>query len=113
MNNIIAVEEPRWLVELRNQCNRRPQRKVAKELGYSSSVVSQVLKGKYAGNLNNVAEMVCSVYLGQTVICPVMGELEVHRCKQYQKETFSATNRQRVRRYRACRTGCVNSDIEV
>lgn len=110
--NIIATETPRWLVELQQQCNGKSQTKVAKELGYSPAVINQVLKGTYKGNLSNVAETICSVYLGETVICPVMGELEKHRCKQFQKETFSATNPVRIRRYRACRSGCINSEVQ-
>lgn len=108
---VIAIDTPRWLVELKAQCNSKSQNKVAEELGYSPAVVSQVLKGVYKGDVQGVAEMVCSVYLGKVVICPVMGELEKHRCKQFQKEPFSATNQTRVRRYRACRTGCINSEI--
>jgi DNA-binding transcriptional regulator YdaS (Cro superfamily) len=108
----IAVETPRWLSELRRQCAIKPQSKVAKELGYSSAVVSQVLAGKYKGNIQRVSETICSVYLGETVICPVMGELEKHRCRRFQQETFSAVNPLRVRRYRACRSGCINSELE-
>ncbi len=108
----IATDAPRWLMELQRQCKTKPQTKVARELGYSAAVINQVLKGAYKGNLKNVADAVCSVYLGETVICPVMGELEKHRCKQFQKDTFSATNPIRIRRYRACRSGCINSDIQ-
>jgi len=108
----IAVETPRWLLELRNQCRKKPQTKVAAELGYSPATVNQVLAGKYKGSLARVAETVCSVYLGETVICPVMGELEKHRCRQFQKEPFAATNPVRVRRYRACRMGCPNSQLQ-
>jgi len=107
-----ARKTPRWLSELRIQCKKKPQTKVAQELSYSPAVINQVLAGKYKGNLERVAETVCSVYLGETVICPVMGELEKHRCRQFQKETFSATNPIRIRRFRACRTGCINSDIQ-
>jgi len=110
---ILASNEPLWLKELRDQCSRQPQSKVAKEMGYSPAVINQVLAGKYRGSLEKVSSMVCSLYLGETVICPVMGELPTHRCKQYQQETFSATNPLRVRRYRACRAGCHNSEIEV
>lgn len=110
MNNIVT--EPLWLKELRNQCNKKPQNKIAKEMGYSPAVINQVLAGKYKGSLDKVSKMVCSLYLGETVICPVMGELPTHLCKKYQQETFSATNPIRVRRYRACRSGCTNSEIQ-
>lgn len=111
MNDLIASEVPRWLSELRVQVASKTQAKVAAELGYSPAVINQVLASKYKGNLPRFAETVRSVYLGETVFCPVMGELEKHRCRQYQKEPFSATNPVRVRRYRACRAGCINSEI--
>lgn len=108
----IATDTPRWLNELHRQCNAKSQTSVAKQLGYSVAVINQVLSGKYKGNLSRVAETVCSVFLGETVICPVMGELEKHRCRQFQKEPFAATNPTRIRRYRACRSGCTNSEIK-
>lgn len=111
MNNVIH-DEPLWLKELRSQCQKKPQSTIAKEMGYSPAVINQVLAGKYKGSLDKVSKMVCSLYLDETVICPVMGELAAHRCQQYQQETFSATNPIRVRRYRACRSGCINSELK-
>ena len=107
-----VIDQPRWLIELRKQCQEKTQVKVGKTLAYSSTTINQVLKGKYKGDLDKFAKKVCSVYLGETVICPVMGEIPTHECAKYQQETFSATNPIRVRRYRACRSGCVNSEIE-
>ena len=104
-------DEPLWLKALRAQCEKKSQNKVAKELGYSTAVINQVLKNKYQGNVKKLSSVVCSLYLGKTVICPVMGEIPAHQCTSYQQETFSATNPMRVQRYRACRSGCENSQL--
>ena len=104
-------EEPLWLKELRAQCEKKSQNKVAKELGYSTAVINQVLKKKYQGNVKKLSSIVCSLYIGKTVICPVMGEIPSHQCTSYQQETFSATNPLRVKRYQACRSSCNNSKL--
>jgi hypothetical protein len=113
MMEVIAADTPRWLAELERQCRLKTQTKVGKEIGYSSSVVSQVRNRKYeGGNLEAVAARIRSVYLGETVMCPVTGELEKHLCQQFQKEPYLNTNLIRRRRYKACRSGCINSQIE-
>lgn len=91
-----------WLDALRGACSASSQRKVAERIGYSTSVVNQVLSGKYAGDLDAVKAKVEGVFMGLTVDCPVVGELPRNRCLEYQRQPFAATNHLRVQLSRAC-----------
>ena len=93
-----------WLEVLRAACAtpNSSQRKVAERLGYSTSVISQVLGGKYAGDIKAVKAKVEGVFMGATVECPVVGELPRNRCLEYQGRQFAATNHLRVQLSRSC-----------
>lgn len=104
--------EPVWLATLREQCRTYSQSQVAEMIGYSPSVVNQVLQDKYLGDTARVEKAVRGAFMGETCFCPVMGEIPVNRCMSIQKQPFASTNPQRVRLYRACRAGCGNSQIE-
>jgi hypothetical protein len=101
---------PRWLALLREHIARTSGARVARELGYSPALVSQVAACKYGGDLERVARRVIEVYGGQHVECPVLGEIALACCAQERKRPFAATNPVRVRLYRACRTCMHNPD---
>lgn len=96
--------EPDWLEVLRAACKARNQASVAKDIGYSAAVVSQVLKGAYKGDLNAVRQKVEGALMGLTVECPVIGELPRNRCLEYQRQPFASTNHMRVQFSRTCPT---------
>ncbi len=102
----MTATEQDWISALRAACTARgsSQRKVAAELGYSTSVINQVLSGKYNGDWNAVQTKVEGLLLGISVECPVVGELPRNRCLDYQRRGFAATNHIRVRLARACPT---------
>lgn len=107
---------PDWLAVLRQQCQATSQTAVAQRLrqadGYpSAAVINQALKGKYAGNIDRLRALVEGVYLGKTVVCPVVGEIARSDCEAHQRAPFAATNPLRVRLYRACRSGCPHSKL--
>ena len=109
MNMLVSTkEEPRWMQELRKHCNQKSQRKVAYELDYSPTVISQVLKGIYQGNIKKFEQTVRGAYLGETVNCPVLGELEKNRCIEYQNQKMNNVNPLRVLLFKACNGGCSN-----
>lgn len=91
-----------WLVVLRQACKARKQSVIAAEIGYSATVVSQVLTGNYKGDLKAVQQKVEGALMGMTVECPVIGELARNRCLEYQRQPFAATNHIRVQFSRAC-----------
>ena len=102
--NLVETDAPRWLTELRHQCANRSQAKVARELGVSGALISQVLKGKYPGDLTRIEKLVRGEYLGDTVTCPILGELELDNCQRYQRDKIATHNPLRVQLYRACKT---------
>lgn len=97
------TNEPAWLAVLREQCvPYGGQARAAEKIGYSATVVNQVLKGKYPGDLKAVQARVEGVLMGVTVECPIVGELPRNRCLDYQVREFAATNHLRVQLSRAC-----------
>ncbi|WP_051219469.1 helix-turn-helix domain-containing protein [Oceanobacter kriegii] len=104
LTDALSIDEPRWLTELRNQCLSRSQAQVARELEVSGTLVSQVLNGKYPGDLSRIEKLVRGQYLGDTVTCPILGELELDNCQRYQRDGITTHNPLRVQLYRACKT---------
>ena len=101
---------PHWVIALADACDHASQKTVAERIGYSPAVVNTVLKGKYNAGMAAVEQAVRGALLAETVDCPVYGDLEGHRCLEYQRRKFAATNPTRVRLYRTCRT-CVHNKI--
>lgn len=107
----LATDSLRWLEVLNQQCALKSQKKVGEEIGYSSAVVNQILQGKYRGDIAAVEQAVRGAYLGETVFCPVLGEISINLCKQHQRAIYAATNPTRIKLFRACRAGCANSKL--
>lgn len=105
---VLARSEKNWLTVLHDECKKRNQRVVATELGYSQSVINQVLKGTYGGDNDKVRAKVEGLYMGATVMCPVVGAIPRNRCIEQQGRPFAATNPMRVQMYRTCPT-CPNN----
>lgn len=96
------MNTPDWLTVLRDCCHSSSQAAVAKRISYSPTVVNQVLKGVYKGDLHSVQKAVEGALMGLTVDCPVIGELPRDRCLEYQRRGFAATNPLRVTLAQAC-----------
>lgn len=99
-----------WLAALRTACAESSQSAVAKRLGISPAAVSQVLAGKYAADTGVIEQKVRGVLMNKVVDCPVLGELNVKICLDWQARPFAATSEHRTRMYRACRR-CPHSKI--
>ncbi len=104
----MTSDEPEYVIVLRDACNRQSQSVVAKRLGYSTTVINQVLKSKYKGDLDRVKSAIEGALLGVTVTCPILGPLISNKCLELQSLPFAATNPQRVKIYKACRK-CENN----
>ncbi|WP_368565532.1 hypothetical protein [Pseudoxanthomonas sp. UTMC 1351] len=100
----MQIHEPDWLDVLRAACQARKQSVVAAEIGYSATVVSQVLSGTYKGDSRAVQQKVEGALMGLTVECPVIGDLPRNRCLEYQRQPFASTNHMRVQFSRTCPT---------
>ncbi|HEY4294545.1 hypothetical protein [Luteibacter sp.] len=91
-----------WITVLREACKASTQAAVARQISYSPTVVNQVLKGNYGGDLSAVQKAVEGALMGLMVECPVIGELPRNRCLEYQRRGFAATNPMRVQLANAC-----------
>ncbi len=101
-----------WLEVLREACEESSQVIIGKRLGYSKTTVSQVLGGKYTGDVARFQESVEAVLMKRTVNCPVLGDIALSVCLSHQKRKFSTTNPMRVQMYRACRAQCQHSKVQ-
>jgi len=99
---------PDWVAVLAEACQTRSQGLVAKRIGYSASVVSQILRGSYRGDLQRVEMAVRGALMAEEVRCPVLGDIARDVCLHHQKRGFDCTSALRARIYRACRSGCPN-----
>lgn len=97
---------PDWVMILAETVDAQGVRKTAERVGYSHSVISRVLNGKYDGDMERVAEIVKGAMLGATVMCPVSGEIARDVCLDNQRRGPPFTSSLRARLYRACRDGC-------
>ena len=97
-----AHDDDAWLEVLRTHRQTHGGKKTAEVIGYSATVVSQVLSGTYKGDMKAVQQKVEGALMGVTVDCPVIGELPRNRCLEYQRLPFAASNPLRVRFTSAC-----------
>lgn len=78
---------------LRKVVSERGQATVARDLGYSPSALSQVLSGKYQGDLTNMLTRVDEVYGSTSFYCPVFGEeITLGRCAEERRKLPRYTN---------------------
>lgn len=103
---------PDWVIALAGECDRAlSQRQVGDDIGYSGSVVNQVLHNSYGGDVRKVEEKVRGRFMGKTVECPVIESIPRDHCLRNQslKPSELGVNPERIRIYRACRAGCAHS----
>jgi len=108
-SNAWSGDMPVWVRELALEANRTTQAKAAKKIGYSSAVLSHVFANNYPGDLASVEAKVRGALMGETVVCPVVGEIGRDRCLNEQAMPHTGASSIRARLYRACRSGCENS----
>jgi hypothetical protein len=100
---------PDWVREIANTCDQTNQSAVAKRLGVSGAMISNVLRNCYPGDMAKIEDKTRAVLMAETVICPVMGEISRKRCLDEQSKNHRGTSALRTRLYHACRNGCTNS----
>lgn len=98
---------PAEVIILAEACKAETSQRVAKRLGYSGATISYVLSRKYPGDLDRVFATIRGALMGETVMCPILGEIGRDRCLTEQAKPFAATNSTRARLFHACRT-CPN-----
>ncbi|HAS63225.1 MAG TPA: hypothetical protein DCS35_12035 [Vibrio sp.] len=104
-----------WLDAINEEISKpsKSQRIVAQELGISTSKLSQTLRGIYPGSTEDIRLKAEGLYLTKTVYCPALNrEILVNECAANQEKPFSSANRERIKLYKACRSGCKHSQLE-
>jgi len=106
-----------WIDVLKIECSRSSQSRVANLLrqtdGFPSpTVINQIIKGKYPGRTDRLKALVEGRFMAGTVVCPVMGVISSDHCVEIQSRKFAPINHQWVKLYKACRGGCLNSNIK-
>lgn len=95
---------PDWVAALARACAVSSQAQVARQLGRSGAVVSQVLRRTYAADTGRIEERVRGLFLDGRVLCPALGELPTHQCQDWRAKArqFAVGNPLRARMFRAC-----------
>lgn len=105
---------PDWVRALALACARSSQVAVARQLGRSPAVVSQVLRRRYGAEMDRFEERVRGLYLDGRVMCPALGELPTNECQDWRDKSraFAVGNPLRVRMFRAC-ASCARNQKEI
>lgn len=103
---------PLWVGELARQAMRTTQAATAKKIGYSSAVLSHVFANNYPGDMTAVETKVRGALMGETVICPIVGEIGRDRCINEQAMPNTGASSIRSKLFRACRNGCPHSRLK-
>ncbi len=105
---------PDWIEVLAARCDRASQARVAAELGRSASLVNQVLKARYKGDLSAVEDRVRGRFMDGRQTCPALGTIRLDECQDWRQKArrFVNTNTLRVRMFQACGECPINSKGE-
>lgn len=109
------MTEADWLSVLRERCKETSQTQVAKATGYSTSTISNVLAGKYKGDILAVEQAVRGAFMGGRVECPVLGPTSLSICSSSQRRTKKQAVRSTgmvFKLWQACRQGCPHSRLD-
>lgn len=95
---------PDWIEAMAIECGDASQAAVARALGRSGSMISQVLRNRYAGDLAALEEVFRGAYMQARVHCPALGAIPTNDCQTWRRKArqFVTGNPLRVRMYRAC-----------
>lgn len=97
---------PDWVEVLAKASDDSSQSKVARKMNRSASLVSNVLRAKYQGDMVAVEDVVRGVFMRRTVDCPALGQISSAVCRDWiaKGRTFSNENSERVGMFKACRS---------
>jgi hypothetical protein len=95
---------PDWIEALVSACERSSQAKIAKRLGRSPALVSQVLRRKYTGDMKDVETRVRGAFMDAKVQCPALGLMPANECADWRTKSrrYVSANARRVMMFRAC-----------
>lgn len=104
---------PDWVEELAKLATQTTGVYAAKKIGVSPTIVTQVCKGRYSGDLVAIEGRVRGALMGYEVDCPGAGaQIRRDHCLREQKTPFNASSPHRVTMFHACRGGCQHSRLK-
>lgn len=101
-----------WLDELKRQVEASSLKIVADKLDISKATVSLLINKKYPADTGKMQKLVEGVFMGHTVNCPILGEIPKHKCAAHQNNKTPGNRPQAIQLWKACRSGCENSELE-
>ena len=102
---------PDWVAELAAWTDRLKLRGVAARLGVSTTMISQIIGKKYDGDLGRIEALVRGSLMGETVACPILGDMTRDVCLGWQTKEELPSSSLRGQMYDACRSGCPHSRL--
>lgn len=95
---------PDWVEAIVVECDRTSQGKVAKRMGRSPSVVSQVIRNVYNGAMPAIEDRARAVFCETQQKCPALGWISSADCLGWRDQAAELTSSSpiRVRMFRAC-----------
>lgn len=94
---------PDWVTALAHEADRIGEAAAAQRIGYSRSVVWEILRAAYSASTARVERAVRAALMRDAIDCPVLGEIDGASCISHQKAPYSSANPLKGRLYRACR----------
>jgi hypothetical protein len=103
-----------WLDVLRAEVAAASLSTVSRKLGISRTAISQLCNDKYPGDLVRMQQLVEGVYMGHTVVCPILGNIPSHQCLANQRRSAGEVSNSPmdIKLWKACRSGCPHSQVE-
>jgi hypothetical protein len=97
-------ELPDWVTALVAACDATSQNKVAKQMGYSSAVISLVLNNTYTGDMDKIEKNVRDFFMSG-VDCPALGKITADQCLAWRNagKEPNPSSPHKSRMFRACR----------
>jgi len=96
---------PSFVKSLVKASDETSQNVVARQIGYSAPVISQVINKTYPGDLEAVADRVRVKLDGSVVTCPALGEIKEIDCEAWRNRRTALRSAVplHVRMFRTCR----------
>lgn len=94
---------PEWVRLLADYSDTHTQAAAARKIGRSASLVNQVLKQKYPGDLAAVQARVETALKVEMVRCPILGSITGSECLKHQGAPYYSGNHVAVALFRQCR----------
>lgn len=107
-------ELPDWVKALADECDLTSQNQASRRLGYSASVVSNVLRNTYAGSMAAVEDTVRGTLMNEEIACLGLGKINKRDCRDWRKRSrdYTPHNALYVTMFRACNRCPVNKGAQ-